>query len=116
MKKTQKQNILWQAMLENSSDASAPDSFDGPRGSVPPDNFVVARDRMGNPVSRYVDLCWDHTAYHPRRMTFRLWFRPWGKITMTRNQMLLVREVRWLLFNLIWKRNGAPLAVSTFWG
>lgn len=113
MKKAPKPNIIWQARLEITSATHAPDSFDGPSGSVPRDDFIVARDRKGNPVSRYGDQCWDLTAYHPRGKTSRLWFRPWGKNAMARKQMLLVREIRWVLFNLIWKRNGTPLAVAT---
>lgn len=113
MKNVLKQKILWQPMLEISSGASAPDSFDGPSGSVPPDDFVVARDRKGNPVSYYGDHCWDYTAYHPRGRTCRLWFRPWGQNAMNRKQMLLVREMLSVMFILIWKRSGTPLAVTT---
>ncbi len=113
MKKIRKTTVLWDAKLDFPAGASAPDSYDGSNGLVPPDDFVVARDRKGHVVSRYSDLEWNISAYHPRGRSCWLRFRPWGKGNPTRTQRPIVREMRWLMFALIWKRHGASLSAET---
>jgi hypothetical protein len=93
--------------------AVAPDAYDDSGGRVPPDDFVVSRKRDGTPASVYGELSWDRTHYDPEYRSRRLNFRYWdvGDLTPLRDQ--LSRELRWLMFLLMWKREGSPLAFST---
>lgn len=113
MKPARKPTITWEAQIDLPSSAMAPDSFSGPPGTVPPDNFVVARDRAGNPVSRYGELRWNLTAYHARQKPVNLHFAPWGKEGLSRGQRRIMNKMRKITFDLMYKRRGYPLSPSS---
>ena len=90
--------------------AVAPDSYDDSCGLVPPDDFVVSRNRDGTAASVYGDLSWDRTEYNMECRSSWLNFCYWGDGSLTHVRDQLSREARWLMFLLIWKREGSPLA------
>src|SRR5438105_636249 len=104
---------LFEAKIDLPSSAVAPDAYDDSYGPVPPDDCVVSGKRDGTPASTYGDLAWDRTDYDPEYRSRWFNFRYWndGELTPVRDQ--LSRELRWLMFLLIWKREGSPLAFST---
>lgn len=91
----------------------APDSFDASLCIVPPDDLVVSRDRAGMTASVFSDPIWDFTAYNPETKVSRIHFAFWtaGTVTQTREQ--LCKEIRQIIFALIWFRQGAPLSTGT---
>lgn len=92
--------------------AVAPDLYDSGAGPLPPDNFVVTRQRDGSPLGRYGDLVWDFSPYDPHGRNCSFNFNFWvGAITPQRDA--LSRECRWLLFILIYLRPGLALAHGT---
>lgn len=96
--------------------AVAPDAYDPSRGRIPPDGFVVSRYKDGSPASCYGDLAWNRTPYDPDGRTRFLHFTYWedGALTPQRDQ--LTREVRWVMFLLMYLRTGGPLSNSTIDG
>ena len=103
--------IVFQPKLELAAGAPAPDSFSESDGLVPPDSFVVSRNRNGEVVSTYGERIWDFTAYHPEQRPLKLYFRYWGDEEESSVRDQLSREMRMLAFILVWKREGPPLAV-----
>jgi hypothetical protein len=95
--------------------------FSGPalpeyKGSVhdgPGDDFVVCEHLDGSPASRFGDLIWDFTAYHPEGRGLRFYFAFWGDAVATPELIALSRAVRRIIFALIWHRPGAPLSLGT---
>ena len=90
--------------------AVAPDAYDDSCGLIPPNDFVVSRNRDGTTASIYGDLSWDRTAYDPECRSSLLNFCHWNDGCVTPQRDRLSRESRWLMFLLIWKRDGSPLA------
>lgn len=89
--------------------AVAPDPYDSAAGRIPPDDFVVSRQRDGSPLSYYGDLVWDRTPYDPHNRINSLNFCFWeGAITSQRDA--LSRECRWLMHVLIYLRPGSALS------
>ncbi|WP_155835171.1 integrase [Herbaspirillum sp. RV1423] len=83
-------------------------------GSRPKGDFLISRRRDNTIVSRYDDLIWDISVWQTNGRRTILNFDCWKKeapITSTRN--LLIEEARWIMFSLIWLRNGAPLSVGS---
>lgn len=79
----------------------------------PTDDFVVCYRRDGTPASCFGDLVWDFTAYQPEQRVLRFYFAYWGAAAATVSQLARSREVRRVLFSLIWHRPGAPLSLGT---
>ena len=106
-------STIFEPKLELPLGAVAPDSFDESLGAVPPDDFVVSRDRAGLPKSVFGDLVWDFTAYNAEGILNRIHFAFWtaGALTEVREQ--LCKEIRQVVFALIWRREGAPLSTGT---
>lgn len=104
---------LHQAKIEYIAGANTPDEYDVSLGLPPPHNFVVSRDKEGKPLSCYGHLTWDRTPYQKRAGHCFLTFKYWktGDITVVRQQ--LADEMRWLLFVLIYIRDGSPLGNGT---
>jgi integrase len=100
----------YDALLAFTPGDSAPDCFDAEIGRPQPD-FIVSRNVEGDVLSRYGDISWDHSPYSSRRLT-HLNFQAWadGKITPLRN--MIIEEIRWIMFLIIWK-HPAQRASST---
>lgn len=106
-------NAIFEPKIELPVGAVAPDSFDESLGLEPSDDFVVSRDRAGLPKSRYGDLIWDFTAYNPEGRLSRVHLAYWTSGDLTEERKGLTREVRSIVFALIWRRAGAPLSTGT---
>lgn len=103
---------VYSANIRLPDNVVAPDRYDSGTGCLPPDDFVVTRQRDGSPLSRFGDLVWDFSPYDPHGRSYSLNLYPWkGEITTRR--AALSRECRWLLFVLIYLRPGRALAKST---
>jgi len=113
MKKEYKTKFVWEPKIESESNVYSPDAFDGASGLIPPDDFVVSRNRDGSVASRYGDYEWNLTAYHSRGEKSNLYFRSWCKGDLKKKQRQIIKEMQWLMFILIWKRHGNTLSVRT---
>lgn len=105
----------FEAKLDLAPGISAPDVFDVAEGPWPSDDFVVSRGRAGEVVSRFGDSVWDISAWLPQANSSRLLFEFWGA-DVTPARELLSREARWVIFSLIWLREGAPSSVNSLIG
>lgn len=104
---------VYEPKLELPVGAVSPDSYDGLHGLIPPDSFVVSRNRDGTAASTYGDIFWNLSAYQSEGRACGLHFNYWsnGEPTLIRDQ--LSRECRWIMFALMWKREGASLSIGT---
>lgn len=93
--------------------AIAPDMYDNSLGQVPPDDFVVSRRRDGTVASIYGELTWDLSAYHPEGSPYTFNFAYWDSGGITPAREKISRDVRYILFLLMWVREGPPLSLGT---
>lgn len=93
--------------------AVAPDVFQPESGLTPDDDFIVSRDRQGNPKSRFGHLMWDFSAYNSTGKVGKLYFNFWGAGQPTSAHLMLTVEMRCVVFCLVWRRAGAPLSKGT---
>lgn len=105
--------IVCEAKLDIPAGAHAPDSFVLGAGLVPPDSFVVSRQRDGSPASTFGDWTWCMSAYHPEGRTSNLHFTKRGKPATAPVRVALLREVRQLMFVLMWLRDGSALGIRS---
>lgn len=103
----------YQAEMQLPPGTAAPDEYDTCRGFIPSDDFVVTRNKDGSALSLYGQLSWDRTPYHPDGRTSTINFSFWteGELSLQRDQ--LTRELRWLMFVLIYLRPGQGLSNTT---
>jgi hypothetical protein len=80
---------------------------------VPPQDFIVSRYANGSVASYYSDFYWDWSPYHPRGRVSRLSFVIWCGKTPTAAQRLLISEIQFLAYVLIWHRDGVPLSYGS---
>lgn len=99
----------YQAKIQLPQNAIAPDEYDQSNGRIPADDFVVSRDKNGSTLSVYGDLRWTLTPYAPDGRTTTLCFDFWDKGEITAQRDHLARELRWLMFLLIYRRSGHAL-------
>lgn len=106
----------FQAKISHLPSASAPEEYDPSKRRIPLDDFIVSRNKDGSALSRYGDLSWDRTPYHAHGGEFFLHFNFWhqGDLTLQRGQ--LARELRWLMFILIYLKPGHALANASLRG
>lgn len=104
--------IVFQAKLEMPLGEAEPDFYDPTLGVVPNDGFVVSRNRDGSVVSKFVDLIWNFTSYHSRGYSSLLNFASWCGPAISSHQSQIISEMKWLMFILIWLRDGASLGVG----
>jgi integrase len=100
----------------SSGNSFSPDIYDPLQGRIPPDNFVVSRHGDGRVASTYGDLSWDRTPYDPDGRTRHLNFSFWDKGGLTKQRENLTRELRWLMFLLIYMRPGNQLSYNSLHG
>lgn len=109
--------MRFQAKIQNVIGDSEPDQFDYAPGKRPSSDFVVARDRMGNTLSRYGDLVWDRTPYRANGKVSKISFKYWGKVgKVTPVRLRIADDLRWILFILIYIRPGASLSHHSILG
>ncbi|MFD1122453.1 hypothetical protein ACFQ2T_08070 [Methylophilus flavus] len=106
-------SVVFEPQLDYPVGAICPDIYESSPGTPPPDDFVVSRSRDGSVVSTYGQMAWDLSIYHPEGKSNILNFCYWdsGEENPTRKQ--LTYEIRFLIFLLIWARDGAPLSLGT---
>lgn len=90
-----------------------PDSYAFQQGKSPDKTFVVSRKKSGGIASVYSDIEWDFSAYTPDGRSFKIHFARWCSSPMTDSQAIIVAELRWLMFILLWIRQGPTLANTT---
>lgn len=105
--------VVCEVKLDIPAGSPAPDQFVLGSGLVPPDNFVVSRHQDGTPASVFSDWTWCLSAYHPEGRTSNLHFTKRGKPATAPVRVALLREVRQLMFVLMWLRDGPALAVAS---
>jgi integrase len=106
----------FEARINLPADTAPPDIYDPSKGRIPPDNFVVSRYKDGSVASTYGDLSWNRTPYDPDGRTRYLHFSFWDKGGLTKQRDSLTRELRWLMFLLIYMRPGSPLSNNSLHG
>lgn len=107
-------SMIFEPKLDLPAGGIAPDNyFWVSEKGVPPNSFVISRNRDGTTASVYGDLFWDLSSYHAERKPRKIIFEYWdsGEITIARESLL--REIRWLMFSLIWLRKGNPLSIGS---
>lgn len=105
--------IIFQPNIEIPPGSTLPDPYDRSYGLIPPDELVVSRNRDGSVASMYASYVWILTAYEPQGRPFKLYFANWCKDAPTEAQARIIDDMHWVMFFLIWKRNGSPLSVSS---
>lgn len=106
-------SAVYKAKLGRGNDGVGLPDYQGGLADGPADDFVVCLHRDGSPASRFGDLVWDLTAYHPEGRSLRFYFAYWGDTIATAEQLALSRAIRRVMFALIWHRPGAPLSLGT---
>lgn len=91
----------------------APDVYDVSGGPLPADDFVISRHRNGDVASRFGDLQWNVSTWHAEGRLHILYFDFWDDGALTPERELIIRDARWLIFALVWLRDGPPLSVGT---
>lgn len=92
---------------------SEPDLYSVSTGCLPADDFVVTRHRDGSTASVFGELIWDYSAYTPSGKIKRIHFKFWGEKITTHSRYKISVEIRLIVFFLIWRRHGTPLAIGT---
>ncbi len=103
----------FEARINFPADAVAPDAYNASHARIPPDNFVVSRNKDGSVASTYGELSWNRTPYDPDGRTRYLHFTYWENGDLTAHRERLTRELRWVMFLLIYMRTGSPLSNSS---
>ena len=115
MNSRQNQNssaIVFEPKIDLPSGVKVPDSYVGDKGKPLPD-FVVSRHRDDTVASVYSDLRWDWTPYNPSGRSSPINFGIWCGGEPTPIQRAIIEEMHWLMFALIWLRNGALYSYSS---
>lgn len=108
-----KDKITYSPKVHVGAGGLLPDIWDSSLGLIPPDEFVVSRTNDGMVLSRFKDVAWDLSPYHPRGQRKQLLFYLLEDGTTPPDGESLVAEMRHLTFILIWKRPGSPLSISS---
>lgn len=105
--------IIFQPNIEMPPGSTSPDPYDRSHGLIPPDELVVSRNWDGSVASMYASYVWILTAYEPQGRSFKLYFANWCNDAPTKAQARIIDDMHWVMFFLIWKRNGSPLSVGS---
>ena len=108
--KLMKNNIAYEPMVDALYSAIAPDTFSG--SSAPPHDFVVSRTHDGKIASLYSDNIWNWSAYEHRKNSALLVFDSWIEGEPTQQQRSIVKQLKWIMFTLIWFRKS-PLGAES---
>jgi hypothetical protein len=77
--------------------------------------MVVSRDVSGKVLSRYGELSWDWSPYHSRGVKSNFHFCFWGNNPRTSDIDALVSELKWIMYLIIWRKDGALLSYQTLY-
>ena len=102
-----------QEKIINSERIPSLSSFNIENDDFPTAEFVVCKSRDGLIVSRYGDMVWDFTIYHPDGKPSSLIFRYWDEGEFTPEREIIVEEIKHIFFILIWLRDRQPLSIGT---
>lgn len=102
--------LIYQPNIVQPINTIAPDHFEENSTLTPNDHFVVSRDIKGNIVSVYSDKSWDRTPYSQNGK--QSWLRfPFSNLeSMDILQESIHKEAKWIMFILMWYRQGNPLS------
>lgn len=106
----------YQAKIVLTKGATEPDRYDGPSGQVPPNDFAVSRKQDGSTASVYGDDSWDWTPYSDDGRVSPLSFPFWKEGNKTLERQQLLDEMHWLMFLVIYKREGIAFSYATLCG
>ncbi|KLN58896.1 hypothetical protein WH96_20545 [Kiloniella spongiae] len=102
----------WSANITTPESAISPDNFEGLAGSIPPNNFVISRNKFGKIASVYSDNEWNFKAYNIRGTPSTLYFNSWFKGPTEEAHLLIIQELKHIMFSYIWYRHGKPYSVK----
>lgn len=105
--------IVFEAKVNLLDRTQSPDAFVRLLASQPPESFVVSRYDDGTIASVYSDYRWDWSPYCPSGRQRLLSFDTWCQGEPNAAQRVIIDDMRWLMFALIWLRDGRPLAYAT---
>ncbi|EGC7113008.1 hypothetical protein H9T43_002180 [Salmonella enterica] len=107
----------WSARLEFITEENQPDDYISSSERYPSPDFVVCRNSNGMTASVFSDDSWDFTAYHPKKSRSILHFNIWkvNALMLSRNQIEIKLDVKWIIFILIFMRKGQPLSFSSLY-
>lgn len=106
-------NTTYEPKVDVIDKAALPDEWTGAPLECPPGSFVVSRHANGSVASVYRQLSWNWSAYtHNGRSSF-LNFKFWVGDEIGDVREGLIAEIKWILFLLVWKRQGATLSYSS---
>jgi len=106
------QELYYEPKLILPRGAVAPDIFK-PEMGYPGHDFVVSRNRDGSIASVFTDTEWNWTCYNSNGKPVFLRFGTWCGEVPSKNQRKIIEEMQWILFTLIWLRDGKPLSFGT---
>jgi hypothetical protein len=105
--------IMFEAKVILPDGAQSPDDFARSSASLPATSFVVSRHNDGAIASVYSENRWDWSPYCPSGRQRLLSFDTWCQGEPNVAQRAIIDDMRWLMFALIWLREGRPLAYAT---
>ncbi|MEX3992726.1 hypothetical protein AB4Y35_18370 [Paraburkholderia sp. EG286A] len=104
---------IYKAKIELPMGSCPPDTASATQKFYPPENFVVSRQKNGEVLSIFRENKWDLSPYNGRGESSVISFAYWGRRHYDERMKAIILAAKKLMFILIWRRSGAPYAVST---
>lgn len=82
---------------------------------VPEPDYVITRDKNGDPASLYKDDIWDFSAYQNINNKSTISFTSWDKGKESESKNNIIKEMKWLSFALLYISNKL-ISGRTFFG
>ncbi|HHQ4476767.1 hypothetical protein K3H50_03740 [Aeromonas veronii] len=113
-------NLLYNSLDNSYAKIYSPDAFPGDFDITPPsDEFVLCKDMKGNATAIYGNDLWDFAPYSSsENQTYNLCFESIHGVN-EEHTLLLRKEVKWIMFCLIYKTGSGRfgrLCTSTLYG
>ncbi|WP_323885895.1 hypothetical protein [Aeromonas veronii] len=113
-------NLLYNSLDNSHAKIYSPDAFSGDFDIAPPsDEFILCKDVKGNATAIYGNDLWDFSPYSSsENQTYNLCFESIRGVNEEHTQ-LLRKEVKWIMFCLIYKTGSGRfgrLCTSTLYG
>lgn len=103
---------IWEAKLDITLESPEPPRFVGMIGKRPSNDFVVSYKKDGTIASYYGELVWDYCLYDVTRRHGKLNFAEIFRGKLSKRQVEIIEEVKWIIFLLIYFKDGKSLSVS----